>query len=151
MVLLAFFFPSQVQASNDYLSVDPKNSLVNAGETQSFEITVTNEGDDIDSYTLEVIDDAGWDLELQENRREDVGPGEQWTTILNITVPKGTEIGFQENITVIVLSDAGIEENVICKIGVLRGDITNWGYVATGAGVVITVIVIVLVLWKGGI
>ncbi len=133
------------------ISVNPEIELVFAGDTQSFEVTVTNEGDDVDSYTLEVISDAGWDLELQENRWEDVGPGEQWKTTFSVTVPKDAEIGSRDDITVIVLSDAGLEKNVTSTIAVLRGDVTNWGYVVTGVGMIIAAFVIVLVLWKGGI
>ncbi len=152
LFLLVFPFSSLVQASNDYsVWVDPKNPLVYAGETCSFEITVTNEGDNIDNYTLEVSDNAGWSLELQENQGKDVNPGESWITTLSVTVPKETEVGFQNEVTIKAINSAGVEKNSVVMIGVLRGDVTNWGYVATGVGIVTAAIVIVLVLWKGGI
>jgi len=154
LILFTFPFSFVVQASSDdvfKVLVDPQAPLIHAGETGTFEIRVANLSDNVDRYMIEVSDDAGWNLELQENLLEGVGPGENRTVTLKVTVPGDTKIGFQDNITVSVINSTDIRENIACKIGVLRGDVTDWSYVATGVGVVIAAIILVLVLWKGGL
>ena len=152
-VLFSPFFLSIGQASSDdfSISVEPKYLLIFAGESGSFEIVVKNEGGSVESYTLGVFDNSGWHLELQENKLEGVPPGERRITILEVTVPEDAEIGFEDIITVTVLSSGGVSENEICRVGVLRGDVIDWGYVTTGVGVIVVAFIIVLVLWKGGI
>jgi uncharacterized membrane protein len=162
-VLLTLQLSPTAQASSYEVSVSGKveeplwgasdrvSVLAVAGKTCSVEITVTNEGDISDSYTLEVNDIAGWNLELQENQWTNVGPGESRMTTLSVIVPGDAEIGSQDNVFIKAIGSAGAEDSFLCMIGVLRGDVTNWGYVATGIGVVIAAIAIVLVLWKGGI
>lgn len=162
LVLFSFQFSPTAQASaavsirgkaEDPLwgASDRSAILAVAGKTCSIEITVTNEGDSVDDYILDVSDNAGWNLELQENRWTNVSPGEIRVTTLSATIPEDAEIGFQDNVSIRVIGSVGAEDNYLWMVGVLRGDVTNWGYVATGAGVVVAAFVIVLVLWKGGL
>lgn len=152
-VFFTFVFLSLGQASsNDFsISIKPDYQLIFAGEADSFEITIKNEGGSAETYTLEIFDNSGWDLKLQENKLVDVAPGEQRITTFEVTVPKDAEIGFEDVITVTVLSSRGDSKSETCRVGVLRGDVIDWDYVTTGVGLVVVVFIIVLVLWKGGI
>jgi len=166
-LLVSFFlilqFSPAVQASSYSVTVsasveeplsgtsDEFSAFIVAGKACSITITVTNNGDSVDNYVLEVIEAAGWSMELQENRWTNVGPGESRTTTLNITAPEDVEIGLEDNIMLRAIGSAGAEDNFLCRLGVLRADVTDWSYVATGVGVVVVAIIIVLVLWKGGL
>lgn len=118
LALFAFFFPSQVQAQDVSVSVsiEPKEEATTVGSTCTFEVEVTNEGSDVDTFLLEFSDNADWDLTFSENLLENVEDGTSWTVTLTVTIPEDATPGARDNITVTVTSqtDPNISDSASC-------------------------------------
>jgi uncharacterized membrane protein len=118
LVLLVFFFSPQVQAQDVSVSVsvDPKEAATVAGSTITFEVEVTNESSDVDTFLLKVGDNAGWGLKLSENLLEDVENGTSWAVTLTVTIPENAMLGTRDNVTVTVISQTNpdISSSVSC-------------------------------------
>ena len=72
------------------ISISPDYQEIQRGGPLTYTVTVVNTGNVVDSYTLTVNDDPGpypsWGPTLDENQFLNVGPGENKTTTLRVTV-----------------------------------------------------------------
>ena len=101
-VLWAYAVPEtkvgvSVSISPDYLSGLP-------GETLDYTVTVRNIGENVDTYELTVSDNENWSSTLSENPLENIGPGENGTVTLSVTVPENAIGCTEDNILVVAVS-----------------------------------------------
>ncbi|KXB07353.1 hypothetical protein AKJ54_00390 [candidate division MSBL1 archaeon SCGC-AAA382K21] len=98
------------------MSVSPSEDNAPPGHELDYEVTVTNTGSSTDNYDLAVTDNAGWSPTLDESLFENVESGESRKTTLRVTIPEGTEIGTQDNITVTTTSQEStqVSDNESC-------------------------------------
>lgn len=135
------------------LFISPSENIQPPGEVATFKVTIKNIGGGVDNYILEVeeISFAGrsWEPTLDEDFFEDVAPGENRTTTLTATIPKGAGEGDWSTIKVKVISqtDDMIFDFWSCTAKAPME--TNWGYFVTGIGVIVAAGIVVAVLWKG--
>jgi len=90
-------FGVDVTISPDYQSTHP-------GTEMNFTIVISNIGANVDNYTLAVSDNAGWTLTLLENLFENVGPDENRTTTLTVTIPDNVAPCTEDNVCVTATS-----------------------------------------------
>jgi len=88
------------------ISISPSEKSALPGETVDFEVAVKNLGENVDNYLLEENDNSGWNPTLDNNFFEDVGPGENRTTTLTVMIPENIGFGAEDNLIVIVTSQA---------------------------------------------
>jgi len=87
------------------VEIAPKYHASMPGSTLIFSVTVTNTGEDDDSYALTVSDNAGWVLNLENESLLNVpGPNKSKDTTLMVTIPSDTAIGIEDNITITATS-----------------------------------------------
>jgi len=82
------------------ITPDTQDGIIN--EILTYTITVVNEGMASDNYTISFTQTMAWSASLEDNYLENVGPGENRTTKLRVTVESA---GFNQ-ITVTVTSQA---------------------------------------------
>ncbi|TKJ25838.1 MAG: hypothetical protein CEE41_03465 [Hadesarchaea archaeon B3_Hades] len=87
------------------VTISPKIRSGMPGTTLfEYEIIVTNGWEYSDTFTLDVSDDAGWDLAIAPLETTIPGTGLDNTIRLTVTVPEGTPLGTVDDITVTVTS-----------------------------------------------
>ncbi|MBA7602998.1 hypothetical protein ES703_10098 [subsurface metagenome] len=69
------------------VSIQPVYKSGAPGTTIDYTVTVKNTGNAKDDYRLENGDDLGWTLVLSQNLLENIQPGENKTTTLDVTIP----------------------------------------------------------------
>jgi len=85
------------------------------GETLTYAVIVKNKGNVEDNFSLESVDNLGWQLEL-ENSWLVIPPDENRMTNLRVTVPMDAEKCTEDNITVIakLLHEPTVENRASC-------------------------------------
>ncbi len=100
------------------VSISPGYQGALPGATLSYTVTVKNTGNVKDNYSMSVNDDAvpSWEPTLFEYQLEDVSPGENKTTTLNVTIPEGAVPSTDDNITVTATSqgDPSVSDLDMC-------------------------------------
>ena len=91
------------------VSIWPSENGAPPGTTLTYTVTVTNEGNVLDNYTLENTDNMGWGLSLSVNLLE-IPAGENETVTLSVTIPGDAEYSTEDLITVTATSQE--DENV---------------------------------------
>jgi len=108
------------------VSISPSYENGLPGQTLSYTVKVTNEGNVVDAYDLRPSDNAGWGPSLSENLLENVSPLENRTVTLIVTIPENARPGTKDNITVTATSrgDNTKSDNASCiahSLAIVRG------------------------------
>jgi hypothetical protein len=99
------------------------------------DVTITNMGNVVDSYVLTVGENVSWPLIIAENSVDNVMPGENRLTSLDLTIPATTQSGTLGNITVTATSkqypevrdNASAQVTSIKSVKVSISPTENWG------------------------
>ena len=131
------------------VSISPENQTGLPEETLDFTVTVTNTGENLDTYGLTVSDDAGWGARLDENLLT-IPAGDNTTVTVSVTVPSDAIEGDSTMITVTARSqeNAQVQSSAMCTAAATAqavvGGVSPWVYV--GAAIVIVIIIAVLLI-----
>jgi peptide/nickel transport system substrate-binding protein len=85
------------------VSVLPENQVGSAGDTLTYTVTLVNIGTEDDTYSLTVSDNAGWELQL-ENQTVSVLSGESVSLSLTVTIPPDAPSGATNEIIIEAVS-----------------------------------------------
>ena len=99
------------------VSISPPSQENFPGRTLSYTVTVKNNGDYTDNFTLENSDNASWVLSLSDNFVGPLDPGASDNHVtLTVTIPKGTPYCTWDNITVTARSqeNENVRDNASC-------------------------------------
>jgi len=97
-------------------SISPSYQSEAQGSALSYTVTITNTGNVVDSYALTVSDEENWGPTLDDNRFENVAPGENRENrlmILRITIPENAIPCTNDNITV-TAAGTGVTDSDSC-------------------------------------
>ena len=99
------------------VSISPSENSGMPETTLTYTVVTRNVGTAADNYILSVSDNENWGPTLDDNLFLNVGPGENGTTTLRITVPVDALDNAQDLITVTATSqeNAAIKDNETCK------------------------------------
>jgi uncharacterized repeat protein (TIGR01451 family) len=86
------------------VSISPAENSAILGETLTFTVAVTNNGDNADNYVLQASDNLSWNLSLAENSLENVLPGSTRMIALTVAIPENATPNTQDNIIVTATS-----------------------------------------------
>jgi hypothetical protein len=115
------------------VSISPASQVRIPGSTLNYTVTVANIGNvDNDNYVLTVTDNENWAPTLDENRFENVSPGENRTTTLRITIPENAAADINDNISVTVRSqeDTNVTDTATCVAVVKPNLIPGWNLIS---------------------
>jgi uncharacterized membrane protein len=90
------------------VSILPDYRSGTPGRTLEYEVTVTNEGNIEDNYTLTAIDNTGWGPSILPTSLS-LLPGENGLATLSVTIPENAVACTQNNLKVIATSGENIE------------------------------------------
>jgi len=85
------------------VSISPEEAQGAPGGTVTFTVTITNEGNVTDTYTLSKSDTAGWTLDLPSSSGS-LAPGASVDKTLTVTIPATAENGDSTTVTVTATS-----------------------------------------------
>lgn len=157
LILLTLLVIPTAQAAHEFeITVDSTTAepitseaaLAEVGEEITIRIEVKNVGTSTDEYTVSAIESEEWGLQI-ENQTLTIPPNESKYAGIKTTVPENTNTGIQNDITITATNSTETTKETEFKIGVLGGFETNEKYIATGMGVFIIAVIIVLARWKG--
>jgi len=99
------------------VSISPSENSGMPETTLTYTVVTKNMGTAADNYILTVIDNENWGPTLDDNLFLNVGPGENGTTTLRVTVPVDADDGAEDLITVTATSqeNENIRDNDSCK------------------------------------
>jgi len=108
------------------VSISPSYENGLPGQTLSYTVKVTNEGNVMDNYDLRPSDNAGWGPSLARNLLENVSPRENRAVTLTVTIPENAKPNTKDNITVTAISkaDNAFRDNASCiahSLAISRG------------------------------
>jgi uncharacterized membrane protein len=98
------------------ISISPSSMSGPPGETLSFTVSVRNEGNVDDTFSLEIAGGSGWSPKLLQPSLP-LAVGETSSTVLRVTVPTGAAEGATTTITVTATStsDPGVSSSASCR------------------------------------
>jgi len=99
--------------------LSPRMQRGSAGETLTYDITITNIDNITDNFTLTAEDNLGWNLTLSENLFESVPAGEDRRTTLSVTIPNDATLD-NANVIVIKASGARLSAFALCVAAQLK-------------------------------
>ncbi len=75
------------------ISADAESKQIIPGGMMIYDLSVTNEGDESDSFSLEIINQGneGWVSNLSQFEIDDLGPGENYNLVLSVFSPDNAE------------------------------------------------------------
>ncbi len=135
--------------------ISPASRSGKPGETLTYTVTVSNTGAENDTYSLEVVDNAGWGPMLSENSLT-IAAGAWDNVTLNLTIPDNVASGDQTVVTVTAIS-RGVpivsdSANCIAAAEVVGAPPPEIPWVYIGVAIIILVTIsaaLVRWLWKG--
>jgi uncharacterized membrane protein len=75
----------------------------------SYSVTVQNVGWENSSYTLENVDTLGWSIKLDDNRFDNIRPGENRTTTLRVIIPENIAENTRDEIIIKAIDNENTE------------------------------------------
>jgi hypothetical protein len=107
---------SQISGGAVDVSISPSENSGFPENTLTYTVVTKNVGTISDNYVLAVSEDENWGPTLDENQFLNVGPGENRTTTLSVTIPVDAADGATDIITVTATSqeDENIKDNATC-------------------------------------
>lgn len=105
------------------LVISPSEQDGENGQITTFAVTVTNTGTVSDNYGLTVKDNTGWNPTLDDDFFGNVMPGENYATILRVSIPGDAVSGTEGNVTITVVSqlDPQVSVENSCRVHVVVG------------------------------
>ena len=99
------------------VSISPSENSGSPETTLTYTVVTKNMSAAADNYTLTVSDSENWGPTLDDNQFLNVGPGENGTTTLRVTIPVYAKHGAEDLITVTATSqeNENIKDNDTCK------------------------------------
>ena len=99
------------------VSVSPSENSGLPEATLTYTVVTKNNSEVVDNYILTVSDNENWGPTLDDNLFSNVGPGENGTTTLRVTIPEDAEDGAEDLIIVTATSqeNESITDNGSCK------------------------------------
>ncbi|KXB06999.1 hypothetical protein AKJ54_00870, partial [candidate division MSBL1 archaeon SCGC-AAA382K21] len=98
------FMEAWPPTSDVQVLIYPSEDNAPPGMELAYEVSVINTGSSFDSFALNISDNQGWDLSLDDSLFENVAPGENRTTVLRVAIPENENLGVEDNIVVTATS-----------------------------------------------
>jgi len=98
------------------VSISPSYQNGLPDENLTYTVTITNAGNVVDNYALTVSDNENWSPTLDNNRFDNVAPGQNRTTTLRVNIQENTVPGTDDNIFVTATSmeNVDVKDNDSC-------------------------------------
>lgn len=113
--LVVYYTPS-MENRKVTVSISPSENSAKPGEDVTFTVTVKNDGNVPDTYSLSTVDNAGWGPILSEDLLVNVQNGASQTVTLTVTIPVEAENDTKDSITITVTSqeNSQVSDNASC-------------------------------------